>query len=106
MLFSIGDITTITFIFIFGPLGLVLFCWIFSCCSCCCYRDETWTANMGNSSKAFSIVLFVVVTVFGLLYMDWVLGAIAGNYSGLPSRDNAILYWTYFGVKRLGFLAV
>jgi hypothetical protein len=44
------------------------------------------------------------VTGFGViaaLYSDWVLAAIAGNYSGVPSGDNAILYYGYFLAKRI-----
>lgn len=42
--------------------------------------------------------------LFGVLYSDWVLGAIAGNLAGSPSSDNAALYWTYFVAKRLPLL--
>lgn len=41
------------------------------------------------------------LAVFGALYSDWILGAIAGNYAGLPSGDNAWLYWGYFFAKKL-----
>jgi hypothetical protein len=39
--------------------------------------------------------------VLGVLYSDWILGCIAEDLAGLPSSDNAILYWTYFIAKRL-----
>jgi hypothetical protein len=40
-------------------------------------------------------------TVLGAFYSDWILGAIAGDLTGVPSGDNAILYWSYFAIKRL-----
>jgi hypothetical protein len=43
----------------------------------------------------------IALAVVGLLYSDWVLGAIAGNLAGFPSSDNAWLFWGYFVAKRL-----
>lgn len=43
--------------------------------------------------------------LFGAFYCDWVLAAIAGNWSGVPSSDVALLYWLYFASKRLPMLA-
>jgi hypothetical protein len=31
--------------------------------------------------------------ILGAFYSDWVLGALAGNLVGVPSGDNAYLYW-------------
>jgi hypothetical protein len=42
----------------------------------------------------------------GVLYSDWILGSIAEDLVGLPSSDNAILYWTYFVAKRLPLLSI
>lgn len=66
------------------------------------FSDRFWHAF----SIFLAIVVSLVIAAFGLLYMDWILGAIAGNFAGVPSKGNALLYWTYFAVKRLGLLAV
>jgi len=42
----------------------------------------------------------------GAIYSDWILAAIAENLVGIPSSDNAILYWAYFAVKRLPLLSI
>ncbi|KAJ9638225.1 hypothetical protein H2201_005335 [Coniosporium apollinis] len=42
--------------------------------------------------------------VFMLVYMDWLLAAVTGNWSGVPSKldkGGQILYWVYFACKRL-----
>ncbi|TFK68129.1 hypothetical protein BDN72DRAFT_798220 [Pluteus cervinus] len=44
-------------------------------------------------------------TIFGPFYADWVLGILTGNLTGLPTRDNAAFYWTYFVAKRLSMLS-
>lgn len=55
--------------------------------------------------KAFLFFLAVGAFFFGLLYMDWILGGVAGNLVGVPSRANSAIFWTYFALKRLGLLA-
>ncbi|QDS76953.1 hypothetical protein FKW77_005204 [Venturia effusa] len=43
-----------------------------------------------------------------LLYMDWLLSAVTGNWWGFPHdlpRGDKILYWTYFGLKRIALLS-
>jgi hypothetical protein len=63
----------------------------------------------GDSIKVRTEATFFVVLGFGIaglgvfaaLYSDWGLAAIAGNYSGIPSGDDAILYWGYFLAKRI-----
>lgn len=40
------------------------------------------------------------------LYSDWILAAIAGNWAGTPSSDNAVLYWLFFFAKRLPLLSI
>ena len=53
------------------------------------------------------LLLSVAVSVFvlGLLYMDWCIGAVAGNNGGVPSRANSAIFWTWFALKRLGLFA-
>ena len=59
---------------------------------------------IGRTVGAFVGVLAASVSgvsVVGALYSDWILGAIAGNYGGVPSGDNVWLYWGYFVAKKL-----
>jgi hypothetical protein len=37
------------------------------------------------------------------LWSDWVLAGLADNLIGVPSSDNAVLYFGYFAAKRLPF---
>lgn len=41
-----------------------------------------------------------VVGVLFAFYSDFAIGAMAGNMAGVPSSDNAVLYWVYFFAKR------
>ena len=55
---------------------------------------------------AFKLCLFFLVTM--LIYMDWLLAGVTNNWWGLPTaleKDGQILYWVYFGIKRLAFLS-
>jgi hypothetical protein len=45
-----------------------------------------------------AIIIFLVAAVF---YSDWVLAAVERNWIGVPSMDNAVVYWLYFAAKRL-----
>jgi hypothetical protein len=47
-----------------------------------------------------------MVGILFALYSDFAIGAIAGNMAGVPSSDNAALYWGYFIIKRLPILSV
>lgn len=52
--------------------------------------------------SSFKTCLFFLV--FMLVYMDWLLAAVTGNWSGVPSqldKGGQILYWVYFACKRL-----
>ena len=46
--------------------------------------------GLGFSSLAVVPTLMLILAAF---YSDWVLGALAGNLVGVPSSDNAYLYW-------------
>jgi hypothetical protein len=46
--------------------------------------------GLGFSSLGVVPTLMLVLAAF---YSDWVLGALAGNLVGVPSGDNAYLYW-------------
>jgi hypothetical protein len=47
----------------------------------------------------------VVTTVLFAFYADWVLGAVAQNLGGVPSKDVAPLYWVFFAAKQLSMLS-
>ena len=49
--------------------------------------------------------IILITGITGALYSDWVLAAIASNYAGVPDGNNALLYWTYFGAKKLPFFS-
>ena len=54
-----------------------------------------WTVFVVTSS------IFIALSAF---YSDWCLGLMLGDLTGMPSSDNAPLYWTYFAAKRLSML--
>ena len=67
-------------------------------------RQERFTGNSAVLLNDHAKTLFISLVVFLsslALYSDWILGGVAGNWSGEPSGDIAILYWAYFLVKRL-----
>jgi len=73
-------------------------CVLFACFVCAVVDSKDRT--LGGS---FTLIGSVVagVGIVGAWYNDWILAAIAENYSGLPSSDNAVLYWGYFIAKKI-----
>ena len=57
-----------------------------------------------------SVVLFLnfalIVISMSALYSDWTLGVMAGNLLGVPSGDIAVLFWSYFALKRFTMLSL
>lgn len=49
--------------------------------------------GLGLSSLGVVPTLMLILAAF---YSDWVLGALAGNLVGVPSGDNAYLYWVSY----------
>jgi hypothetical protein len=47
------------------------------------------------------LTILVAFYLFSVSMTDWVLGAIAGDVSGIPEGKVAILVWLYFAVRRL-----
>ena len=68
--------------------------------------DPRWTLAMLRLALLISGPFLVTVGVFGTLYCDFSLGGIAGSMVGVPSPDNAVMYWTYFIAKRLPFFSL
>lgn len=57
-------------------------------------------------SSWFSSVMWVAVfSSLAGLYGDWTLGALVGNYLGVPSGDNIAVYVGYLVLKRLTMLS-
>jgi hypothetical protein len=65
---------------------------------------ELWDTFIGGI-KGLLFFAAVGVFVFGLLYMDWSIGLVAGNVGGVPSKTNSAIFWTWFALKRLGLFA-
>jgi hypothetical protein len=60
----------------------------------------------GTIFLGWLIILIILFGAMGAFYSDWILGAIAGKWSGMPSGDNEWLYWSYFAAKRLPMFSV
>jgi len=54
-----------------------------------------------------SLLMMVVLTigVIGPLYSDWILGALAGDFGGVPTPKAQTIYWLYFTSRLLPFLS-
>ena len=91
-------------LFMWGvPIVLLLFLGSGALCELCADEEDDCGFIGGTfSGFAFFLVMSVIgVGVLGALYSDWILGAIAGNYGGVPSGDIVWLYWGYFIAKKL-----
>ena len=68
---------------------------------------ERWEFRLAHvlEGMAAGLVIYAGALMLHLSFcMDWVLAVIAGNYSGKPDGDIAIIYWIYFTAKRLPLL--
>ena len=90
---STHAIPVITYVFVILVVGIVLLAIILLCR---CDID-----NYGHF-LAWTGVAIVASICF---YSDWILGGIAGDFSGVPSSDT-VIYWLYFAIKRLPMLIV
>lgn len=60
----------------------------------------------GAGGSIMGIAFLIIGTgMLAAIYSDWILGAIAGKYAGVPDGNNAVLYWSYFAAKRLPFVS-
>jgi hypothetical protein len=59
-------------------------------------EEFLWTIFVTTSSILIALSTF---------YSDWCLGLMLGDLKGVPSADNAPLYWTYFAAKHLSMLS-
>jgi hypothetical protein len=65
-----------------------------------------YIAAVGDMLKSSFLASAAAFSFFSALYCDLVLGAIAQNWSGMPSEDFAPLYWAWFIAKRFPMLAI
>ncbi|KAF8242305.1 hypothetical protein K440DRAFT_565706 [Wilcoxina mikolae CBS 423.85] len=68
---------------------------------------------MGESSKQLWKKIFlpfacigVTLGAFTAFYSDWILAGLAENLIGVPTGDNAVLYFLYFAAKRLSIFSI
>lgn len=61
---------------------------------------------LGGGALVVFLVLLLTSGFLAALYSDWVLAGLAGNLIGVPSKDNSVLYYGYFGAKRLPFFSI
>ena len=89
-------------LFIFPLLGvLILIAVIFFST----WKDEDTVWFTFQDQMVIGPVVYVGTFMLLLsICMDWVLAVIAGNYSGKPDGDIAIMFWIYFMAKRLPML--
>ncbi|CCX15253.1 Similar to hypothetical protein CC1G_06935 [Coprinopsis cinerea okayama7 len=52
------------------------------------------------------VVCLMFLGALTALWSDWVLAGLADNLIGVPSSDNAVLYFGYFAAKRLPFFSL
>ncbi|KAF2671237.1 hypothetical protein BT63DRAFT_210961 [Microthyrium microscopicum] len=102
-----SKIRIVTYVFggIVGVPAIAFTMWLIWCLFaspfiwCCAYdRKSKYAATWGGVSFSIFVGLFTLLAAF---YSDWSLAAITHNWSGSPSDDNKVLYWTYFAAKRL-----
>ncbi|TGZ78498.1 hypothetical protein EX30DRAFT_334424 [Ascodesmis nigricans] len=64
------------------------------------YKEFLKLGLGGGFGSGFAAFLSLV-GLLGAFYSDWVLAALAGNITGVPSRDHSWLYYGFFLSKRL-----
>jgi len=117
-------VKTVTLVFsllAFSPAVLGIFFLIvssiFSCCQRFCGRRKGKKgANLGQEPKPVrrttmetARIIFGWTAVYGIfsfgvlatLYSDWVLAAIARNWSGRPDKDQQAIFWSWTFLKAL-----
>lgn len=72
-------------------------------CEIIVVRFLIWGTLEGSVEIVWQIILsfFTFFSILTVLYADWAIGAMTNNLSGAPTADNAVLYYTFFIVKRI-----
>ena len=99
---EIWQLRTITYVFLGVLVGMPLLAMLLYFCG----AGETNGFIGVVSGIGWTVfVTLVILTFLIALYTDWVLAALAGDWVGVPSSDNAAFYWTYFAAKGLSILS-
>jgi hypothetical protein len=96
---GIWQLRTITYAFA-GVVGALL---LLGCFLACLGRSEGRVGFLEVVGGLVGIVVAgaIFLGVVFAFYADWVLAALAGDWIGRPSSENALFYWTYFAAKRM-----
>ena len=102
--------------------GLIVFL-VLGFIACCQTRPETDTAKPNDDASITSTtkvkvkgvvtmalsglsICCVLCIILAALYGDLALGFLSKNLVGLPSGDNAALFWSYFVAKRFSMFSL
>jgi hypothetical protein len=58
------------------------------------------------STALLAVAVLGFIGVVFAFYSDFAIGAIGENMAGVPSGDNAVLFWSFFAIKRLPAFSV
>ena len=84
-----------------GAIALTVFLTVLGLFHCIVIDDDQGGAIIFSGI----FLLCCGVVMLPALYSDWALGVMSNNLTGLPSPDNAPLYWTYWLVKRFTMIS-
>jgi len=102
---DIWQLRTITYVFAGVLVGMPLLALLIYFCGASAGQQTNGFVGVVSGLGWSVFVTFVFLTFLFALYTDWVLAALAGDWVGVPSSDNAAFYWTYFAAKRLSILS-
>lgn len=105
---EIWQLRTITYVFVYVLVGVPLLAMLIFFCGCGSGSGGARTGFIvAASGLGYTVfVAFVLLTALIALYTDWVLAALAGDWVGWPSSENAVFYWSYFAAKRLPIVSL
>ena len=105
---EIWQLRTITYVFVCVLVGVPLLAMLIFFCGCGSGSGGARTGFIvAASGLGYTVfVAFVLLTALIALYTDWVLAALAGDWVGWPSSENAVFYWSYFAAKRLPIVSL
>jgi hypothetical protein len=102
---NMGQLRTVTYVFVGVSGGLTLLALVFACLGTCSSGSSAFS-NMVAVSGLTLLFSLIVLTVLFAFYTDWVLATLDGDILGYPSSDNAVFYWAYFAAKRVPMLSL
>lgn len=90
------ELLTYTFFTVLALCEIVLWFYIVA--------SDEFFASSREDILAFWFYTFCAFALFSILaplYSDWALGIMTKNLLGAPAGDNAVLFYSYFFLKRL-----